>query len=367
MAVIAAENIHSTRPTDRGQSRIRNRGNEGVYPPGGVRGRGVQAQTPGTHTRAGAGAVANLSPGVRGTAGNTANPSRSDGQGSERISRRREAPRESIPKEAGQPRGAPTATKRSAEVGTNVQIEAGRSSEAKDAQSVGEQRLTPEQQRTVRKLQQRAQKVRAHEQAHVAAAGGYAEGGASYSYTRGPDGKRYPVDGQVNIDTSKARTPEATLEKMRQVRAAALAPAKPSSADLRIAQKAMRHMMEARAELAGQPSHGSSAGVQDGSNVQADIEQKPDPEKELRKSGLSSERSRVLGRVPRLEEGSEKDNVQHSNVASQRAQNLTGNNDVTGVKGKEPGMVEKSARQESGFPFQPNQVNRRGLHVNAAA
>jgi hypothetical protein len=43
--------------------------------------------------------------------------------------------------------------------------------------------------------------VRAHEQAHLAAAGAYATGGPSYSYAIGPDGQRYAVAGEVNLDT----------------------------------------------------------------------------------------------------------------------------------------------------------------------
>ena len=47
-------------------------------------------------------------------------------------------------------------------------------------------------------------KVRSHEAAHLAAAGGLAQGGASFSTVRGPDGQMYAVGGEVGIDVSPA-------------------------------------------------------------------------------------------------------------------------------------------------------------------
>ena len=92
-------------------------------------------------------------------------------------------------------------------------------------------------------------KVRAHEMAHLAAAGAYARGGASFQYKRGPDGRNYAVGGEVPIDTSKEATPEETIAKMRQVRAAALAPADPSPQDLKVASSATAAISEAQKEL----------------------------------------------------------------------------------------------------------------------
>ncbi len=91
--------------------------------------------------------------------------------------------------------------------------------------------------------------VRAHEQAHLAAAGGLATGGASFTYQKGPDGRNYAVGGEVQIDTSKGATPEETVGKMMRVRAAALAPANPSPQDRKVAQAASLTMSEARLEL----------------------------------------------------------------------------------------------------------------------
>lgn len=109
--------------------------------------------------------------------------------------------------------------------------------------------LTREEVSLLLELKKADAAVRAHEQAHLAAAGGLAKGGASFSYRRGPDGRNYAVGGEVQIDTSKGSTPEKTLAKMMQVRAAALAPANPSPQDRKVAAAASSAMTEARQEL----------------------------------------------------------------------------------------------------------------------
>lgn len=105
------------------------------------------------------------------------------------------------------------------------------------------------QQREIEELERRDAEVRAHEQAHAATGGQYASS-PQYDYETGPDGRRYAVGGQVSIDISEEQTPEQTIRKMQQVRAAALAPAEPSPQDLQVAAEASRKAFEARAELA---------------------------------------------------------------------------------------------------------------------
>jgi hypothetical protein len=102
----------------------------------------------------------------------------------------------------------------------------------------------------VEKMAKRDREVRQHEQAHLAAAGGLATSGASYSMETGPDGKRYAVGGEVKIDVSPGRTPEETLSKARIIQAAALAPADPSGADRAIAAAAAAMAQTAQAEIA---------------------------------------------------------------------------------------------------------------------
>ena len=91
--------------------------------------------------------------------------------------------------------------------------------------------------------------VRAHEQAHKAAAAPHA-GPVSYSYTTGPDGRRYAVAGEVPIDVSPVEgDPQATIQKMQQVRRAALSPAEPSASDRQVAARAQQQEREAQAQL----------------------------------------------------------------------------------------------------------------------
>ncbi len=109
--------------------------------------------------------------------------------------------------------------------------------------------LAKEELALLAELKQADAAVRAHEQAHLAAAGGLATSGASFSYQRGPDGHNYAVAGEVQIDTSKGATPEKTLAKMARVRAAALAPVDPSPQDRKVAAAASSSMSEARQEI----------------------------------------------------------------------------------------------------------------------
>lgn len=112
------------------------------------------------------------------------------------------------------------------------------------------QPLDAADQRKVDDLKKRDQEVRTHEQAHVAAGGNLVQGGISFSYQMGPDGKRYAVGGEVQIDTSEGRTPEETVRKMQRVRSAALAPQQPSSQDLQVAAQAAQKEMMARMQMA---------------------------------------------------------------------------------------------------------------------
>ena len=110
--------------------------------------------------------------------------------------------------------------------------------------------LTAEQRQQIQQLVAIDRKVRDHEQAHLAAAADLARSGASFGYTTGPDNQQYAVSGEVSIDVSPARTPQETIAKAQRIRAAALAPADPSSQDSRVAALAGRMESEARIELA---------------------------------------------------------------------------------------------------------------------
>ena len=101
----------------------------------------------------------------------------------------------------------------------------------------------------ISQLRARDQEVRVHEAAHAAVGGRYA-GSPSLQFTRGPDGVNYATAGEVSISTGKVSgDPQATIEKARVIRAAALAPASPSVQDRRVASQASQLESDARVEL----------------------------------------------------------------------------------------------------------------------
>ncbi len=129
--------------------------------------------------------------------------------------------------------------------------------------------LSKEAQDAVRKLQSRDREVRAHEQAHIAASGGYAQGGANYTYTKGPDDKMYAIGGSVSLDVSPIPgDPEATEKKARTIRAAALAPADPSAQDQSVAAQASAMAQQAqRDQRAENEAEAEESGAQSGTDA----------------------------------------------------------------------------------------------------
>lgn len=120
-------------------------------------------------------------------------------------------------------------------------------------------------------LKIRHDEVNTHEQAHAAVGGQYASS-PSYSYQTGPDGVKYAVSGEVSIDTSPIEgDPEATLKKAQQVKAAALAPAQPSSQDIKVAAEADQMATQARSDIlaANSPEASSDSTHEDSSTGSA--------------------------------------------------------------------------------------------------
>ncbi|MBP2296726.1 putative metalloprotease CJM1_0395 family protein [Azospirillum rugosum] len=130
---------------------------------------------------------------------------------------------------------------------------AGRTTPASGTTDASAKPASDQQQQQIQQLQRADASVRQHEAAHQATGGPYA-GGASFTYTRGPDGKNYATAGEVPVDTSPERDPQATIRKMETVKAAALAPADPSPQDLRVAQQADAAKAQAQQELRGASS-----------------------------------------------------------------------------------------------------------------
>lgn len=123
------------------------------------------------------------------------------------------------------------------------------SSQHDDASSDEDKKKAQQEEKVVQDLKKRDAEVRTHEQAHKTAGGQYA-GSPAFEMTKGPDGQSYATGGHVNIDVSAIPDdPQATLNKMMQIKSAALAPAEPSAQDLKVAAKADMVAAAARSEL----------------------------------------------------------------------------------------------------------------------
>lgn len=121
---------------------------------------------------------------------------------------------------------------------------------AKEQVKQAQEKAIEQQKAQVDALKSRDTEVKAHEHAHASVGGQYAQS-PSFKYEKGADGQRYATDGEVQIDVSIVPgDPLATINKMKQVYAAAMAPVDPSSADIRVAAEALQKMNDAKAKLA---------------------------------------------------------------------------------------------------------------------
>ncbi|MCS6240777.1 putative metalloprotease CJM1_0395 family protein [Shewanella baltica] len=122
--------------------------------------------------------------------------------------------------------------------------------QAQEQVKQAQEKAQAQQQQQVDSLKARDSEVKAHEHAHANVGGQYAQS-PSFKYEKGADGQRYATDGEVQIDVSAVGgDPLATINKMKQVYAAAMAPVDPSSADIRVAAEALQKMNEAKVKLA---------------------------------------------------------------------------------------------------------------------
>ncbi|MCU8092902.1 protein-glutamate methyltransferase [Shewanella sp. SM20] len=122
--------------------------------------------------------------------------------------------------------------------------------QAQEQEIQAQENVQAQQQQQVDELKTRDSEVKAHEHAHATVGGQYAQS-PSFKYEKGADGQRYATDGEVQIDVSPVGgDPLATINKMKQVYAAAMAPVDPSSADIRVAAEALQKMNEAKVMLA---------------------------------------------------------------------------------------------------------------------
>jgi hypothetical protein len=177
----------------------------------------------------------------------------------------------------------------------SIQDQSNENSERSEIESKQQDRIQEQQQqqdlKLIRSLSQRDREVQAHENAHSAVGGQYA-GSANYTYQRGPDGVNYAVGGEVPIDVGIIQgNPQATLEKMKLVQRAALAPAEPSSQDRKVAAIAVQQANQARADIVIESRAVSSSGetsAADKSEPSIRVS-KDGPQRDSQDSSVSSE------------------------------------------------------------------------------
>lgn len=146
--------------------------------------------------------------------------------------------------------------------------------------------LSEDERAQVSDLKARDREVRAHEAAHAATGQGYA-GSPQFEYVRGPDGFQYAVGGHVSIDTSSVPDdPEATIEKMRIVKAAALAPARPSGQDRAVASQAEASIRQAEADLSAKRQEEVEAALEEGRAPEGEANQGAQQTGQIRSGGF---------------------------------------------------------------------------------
>ena len=165
-----------------------------------------------------------------------------------------------------------------------ISLEAREASKKETGGIKSDQDLSDEEKQAVNQLKKRDAEVKAHERSHMSAGAGIVQGGASFTFQKGPDGRMYAVGGEVKIDLSSEGSPEATIRKMQQVKAAALAPAEPSGTDRAVAAQAAQIEAQARQEQMAASSDNAinpAEPQQAGEVNQSDNEFNPSPEEAL--------------------------------------------------------------------------------------
>jgi len=133
------------------------------------------------------------------------------------------------------------------------------SEETQEIKPKSGEELTPEQEQEIAKLKARDVEVRAHEQAHIAAAAGISTSAPRFDYQTGPDGQKYAIGGEVSISFSESGDPSKDIASAEAMRASALAPAEPSSQDMSVARAAEKMISEFKKELSEQKAEENKA------------------------------------------------------------------------------------------------------------
>ncbi|MGF1447845.1 MAG: putative metalloprotease CJM1_0395 family protein [Opitutales bacterium] len=109
------------------------------------------------------------------------------------------------------------------------------------------ERLSDEERKELRVLRERDQKVRAEQLAEAVRSGLSAQ--VQFTYKLGPDGNRYAIDGHVKHSVAPGSTPEQTIERARELRAAILSSGQSSPQDLRTVAEVDHIEAQARAQI----------------------------------------------------------------------------------------------------------------------
>jgi len=233
--------------------------------------------------------------------------------------------------------------------------------------------LTDDELRQIEQLASRDREVRAHEQAHLSAAGNRATSGASFTYTDGPDGQRYATGGEVSINTSPVHgDAEATLRAAELIQRAALAPASPSAQDRQVAAAANAMAQVATVELSQQQAEAvreassveRSSSEIDGSLEVLDsesIEVTADVSREATSEvGVDSRNAQILSRQQQLEDA-------YGVVQQRRDDNVRGESSGNVIRSAEPGnSVQQNVAQAPGVDVSV-QSRQGGAEVSAVA
>jgi hypothetical protein len=232
--------------------------------------------------------------------------------------------------------------------------------------------LTDDELRQIEQLASRDREVRAHEQAHLSAAGNRATSGASFTYTDGPDGQRYATGGEVSINTSPVHgDPEATLRAAELIQRAALAPASPSAQDRQVAAAANAMAQVATVELSQQQAEAvrEASSVEQSSSAIDGSSEALDSESIEATAGVSSEVARevvvdsrnaqVMSRQQQLEDA-------YGVVQQRRDDNERGESLGNVISSAEPGnSVQQNVAQAPGVDVSV-QSRQGGAEVSAA-
>lgn len=117
-------------------------------------------------------------------------------------------------------------------------------------------KLSTDKLKNLKKTREFDKALTKHEEDHHEVAADLARSGPEYQTKVGEDGQEYRVSGKVMIDTGVDKDPEKTVKKMKQVRAAALAPdgntlAPLSEQDKKVAREATEKEQVAQSMLDG--------------------------------------------------------------------------------------------------------------------